>query len=146
MKVLQNIRFAPGIATVDLNGGAATAIAVDLGAVNIAPVQELAVLLQFGNIAAACSTGTFKIEHSNDNSTWATCSNGTFTDTTSTDTDNKCVVGYVQTGGTLRRYVRVSITGGAGATLVGATWMIVTGQMPNSDTERGVVQSVNANT
>lgn len=140
MFALQNIRFAPGIATVDLNGGAATAIAVDLGAVNLGPVQELAVLVQFGNVAAACSTGTFLIEHSDNNSTWATL--GTFADTTASDSDNKCVVGFVKTGGTVRRYVRVSITGGAGATLISATWLIVTGQMPTSVTERGVVQQV----
>lgn len=140
MKTLQNIRFAPGIATVDLNGGAATAIAVDLGAVNLGPVTELAVLLQFGNVAAANSAGTFLIETSNDNSAWVTA--GTFSDYTSTSQDNLCVVGFVQTGGALRKYVRVSLTGGAGATLVAATWLIVTGQMPTSVTERGVVQQL----
>lgn len=137
---LQNIRVAPGIATIDLNGGAATAIAVDLGAVNLGPVQELMCLIQFGNIAAACSTGTFILEHSNDNSAWVTL--GTFADTTATDTDNKCVVAFVKTGGALRRYVRVSITGGAGATLIAATWLMTTGQMPNSTTERGAVQTI----
>lgn len=137
---LQNIRVAPGIATVDLNGGAATAIAVDLGAVNLGPVQELACLFQFGNVAAANSAGTWLIEHSDDNSAWTTA--GTFADYTSTSQDNLCALAFVKTGGTLKRYVRASITGGAGATLISATWLIITGQMPSSTTERGAVQTI----
>lgn len=137
---LQNVRVAQGISPVDLgNNGAATAIAVDLGAVNLGPVQELMCIVNVGAATAANSAGTFLIEHSDDNSSWATL--GTFADYTSSN-DNVNHIAFIKTGGTVRRYVRVSITGGATATLIAATWLMVTGQMPSSTTERGALQTI----
>lgn len=144
MKSLQDIRFEQGITPVDLNGGAATGIAIDLGS-TYAPICQLACLIAFGNVAAANSAGTFLIETSN-SSTFAsgntTLTGGTFADYTSTSADAKNFVAFVQPGGGLKRYIRVSITGGAGATLISATWLIVGGVSPNSITERNVVQNL----
>ena len=152
----QNCSFAVAVRPFDATGAAlstATAYAaLDLNLGDIVgatarkrgPISYLGLLINFGNVAADWdATETLRVQTSTDNSAWSDVTNFAFTRPTAAGYDGDLLVGGMPTGGGLERYVRLIGTAGAGATLIGAVWiMFHDGQSPNSDTERGVTQSI----
>lgn len=105
------------------------------------PVRECLAILMTGNVAA--DTTVFQLEE-------CETSNGSFTvvqgqSTTLTWTlalgatgDNKIWTAHIPMGGVRKRFLGLSVTGGAAATLVaGVIIGLGCNQSPNSDTERG---------
>lgn len=155
MKTLQLTKEVVLVAPISINGADATLLNLfDLGDTG-APYSEVEITVTFGTMAADAS-GCIVKEHTTtiagagSSSAWisasSTVTGGTFTVSnlaaaTAAGKTFKC---YVQTGGARKRYLGVKLTAGAGATLVSVTARGITGQMPNTDTERGVVESLNA--
>jgi len=140
MKAIQNVVFGVAINPVDSIGATTDGTAFDTAAQS--GMGYAAVVINIGNIAANASA--FKLQESDDNSSWSDITGGGFTSPTAAGSDNKVWVAGVQLGGSRKRYLRVTITGGGGgATLVGGSWLgFQVCQSPNSDTERGVAQSL----
>ena len=125
MNVLLNAYIKGGTSTggpLDINGTTNSGAAFDTTV--LGGLGEAAAIVTIGNIAADMTT--LKVEHSNDNSSWADVSGSAFTSTalpTAAGGDNDCWLFHFRTGGSLRRYLRVSATAGAGATLYGVVWI-----------------------
>lgn len=136
MLYLPNAVFGRGIDPVDTNGTTTNGPSFDLAALG-GGFREVACIVSIGNIAANATT--LKIQESNDNSTWTDVTGGGFTAPTAAAGDNTIRVAVVTTGGARNRYVRVTATGGAGATVISAVWVgLGATQSPNSATERNV--------
>lgn len=138
MRIFQNFSFAAGINPIDTTG--ATADGTGFDTASLSGIGAVGVIVQIGNIAANASA--FKLQESDDNSSWSDITGGGFTSPTAAGSDNKVWCAEVNMQGR-KRYIRVTITGGAGATLVSAVMIgMRVGQTPNTDTERGVAQSI----
>ncbi len=148
MKLLQTLKTPMAFNPLDTTGATTTGTALDLmtggaaGTVqgNGAPVSEVMCILLTGNVAANM-TG-LSIEESADNSSYTAITGAAFTNPTAASGDNKVYTCILPVGGTRKRYLRVTATGGAGATLLAGVWVVVTGQSPNSDTERGTAETL----
>lgn len=125
MNVLLNAYIKGGTSTggpLDINGTTNTGAAFDTTV--LGGLGEVAAIVTVGNIAADMTA--LKVEHSNDNSNWADVTGAAFTGTalpTSAGGDNDCWLLHFRTGGSLRRYLRVTATAGSGATLYGVVWI-----------------------
>lgn len=125
MNVLLNAYIAGGTSTggpLDINGTTNTGVAFDTTV--LGGLGEVAAIVTFGNVAA--DTTLLEVQHSNDNSTWAKVTGAEFLLTdlpTNAAGDNKQWLFHFRTGGSLRRYLRVRCTAGAGATLYGVIWI-----------------------
>lgn len=145
MNALQNAYFFLDYPPADVNSTTAFGTTgIDLGGsatVGVGGFSDLFVAIQFGNVAAALDAQP-KIQHSSDNTNWVDVTGATFTASLSgTSHDNKILIGNIQTGGSLRRYVRVYMDCGAGACLLSIMWIgLNTGKGINGATEiaRGV--------
>lgn len=126
MKTLLNAYFKGGTSTggpLDINGVANTGTAFDTSV--LGGLGEAACIVTFGAIGAA-NVSVLKIEESDDNSSWGDVTGGGFTSTAlpdATNGDNKLWLFHVELGGSRKRYLRVSCTSGAVATLYGAVWI-----------------------
>lgn len=138
MKLLQTVRTPMAFNPFDTTGATTTGTALDLATGS--PASEVLCILLTGNVAANMTT--LKIQESADDSTYADVTGATFTAPTAASGDNKVYTCYLPVGGTRKRYLRVTATGGAGATLLAGVWVVVTGQSPNSDTERGTAETL----
>ena len=140
MITVQNYTFGVGLNPIDTTGATTNGTAFDTRANG--GVSQATCIVSIGNIAANMTT--LKLEMSNDNSAWVDVTGGGFTAPTAAGADNTLRVAYVNLGNsTIRRYLRVTATGGAGATLISAVWIGTrNGQSANTDTERGVAQSL----
>jgi hypothetical protein len=147
MKTLLNAYFKGGTSTggpLDINGAANTGTAFDTSV--LGGLGEAACIVTFGNVAA--DTTVLKIEESDDNSSWADVTSGGFSGTalpTAAAGDNKLWLFHVELGGSRKRYLRVSCTPGAAATLYGAVWIgLNPAQGINGSTEiaRGAAQNL----
>lgn len=120
MNVLLNAYIQGGTST----GGPLSISAANTGVafdtINHGGFGEVVGIVTIGAIAAAATI--LKVEHSNDNSTWADLSGASFTSTALPDTANKQWLVHIRTGGAVRRYLRFAITPG-GTTLYGAVWI-----------------------
>lgn len=133
---IQNAKFGKGINPVDSTGATTDGTTFDTLGFNYAVC-----VLSVGNIAA--NSSACKIQESDDDSTWADVSGGGFTAPTAAAGDNTIRACFLPLGGSRKRYLRVTITGGAGATLVSAVWIASrANQSPNSATERGLTEQV----
>lgn len=125
MNVLLNAYIAGGTSTggpLDINGTTNTGVAFDTTV--LGGLGEAAAIVTIGNVAA--DTTLLEVQHSDDNSTWAKVTGAEFTSTalpTAAAGDNKQWLFHFRTGGSLRRYLRVRCTAGAGATLYGVIWI-----------------------
>jgi hypothetical protein len=125
MNVLLNAYIKGGTSTggpLDINGTTNSGVAFDL--TSLGGLGEAAAIVTIGNIAADATA--LKVQHSNDNSNWDDVSGAAFTSTalpTAAGGDNDCWLFHFRTGGSLRRYLRVVATAGAGATLYGVVWI-----------------------
>lgn len=125
MNVLLNAYIAGGTSTggpLDINGTTNTGAAFDTTV--LGGLGEAAAIVTIGNVAA--DTTLLEVQHSDDNSTWAKVTGAEFTSTalpTAAAGDNKQWLFHFRTGGSLRRYLRVRCTAGAGATLYGVIWI-----------------------
>lgn len=136
---LAYMKIVPTIVPQSANGTAVDGTGVDTSGFN-----TISVLFSAGAIGAADMDGV-KIQHSDNNSTWADVTGGAWTAPTQTD-DNKVWLACIAAGGTLRRYVRVQADPGAVATLIAAyVFLADANQMPDSNTERGVAQTLTIN-
>ena len=147
MKTLLNTYFKDGTSTggpLDINGTTNTGTAFDTSV--LGGLGEAACIVTFGNVAA--DTTAIKVEESNDNSAWVDVTNGGFTSTAlpaGTGGDNKQWLFHFELGGSRRRYLRVTCTAGAAATLYGAVWIgLNPAQGINGSTEvaRGAAQNL----
>jgi len=128
---------------IDSTGATTTStVPFDMQAGGIGPPKELLAIIATGNVAANTS-GNFGLEEcetSGGSYTVVAGSSGTttFALPTAAAGDNKLYVAVLKTGGVRKRFIRITVTGGAGATLVAG---VIVGmgynQMPSSDTERG---------
>lgn len=135
---LQSVVVAKTIAPVDSTGATTDGSAYDTKA--LGGCREVLCIVQLGNVAANMTT--LKIEHSNDNSTWAAVTSGTWDVAVvglAASADNDTLIAHIVMGGSIRRYLRVTATGGAGATLISAVFIGVHQQKPQTVTERGTV-------
>lgn len=133
---IQNAKFGIGINPVDSTGATTDGTAFDTLGLNYAVC-----ILQAGNVAA--NSSACKLQESDDNSSWSDVTGGAFTAPAATGGDNTIRAAFLACGGSRKRYFRVTITGGAGATLVSATWIGTrANQSPNSATERGLTEQV----
>ena len=126
MNVLLNAYIAGGTSTggpIDINNTTNTGTGFDTSV--LGGLGECAAIVTIGNIAA--DTTLLEVQHSEDNSTnWAKVTGAEFTTTalpTAAAGDNKQWLFHFRTGGTLRRYLRVRCTAGAGTTLYGVVWI-----------------------
>lgn len=134
MKYLENAKAANAINPVDSTGATTDGTAFDCAGCSFA-----ACYVNIGNIAANASA--FKLQESDNNSSWSDVTGGGFTSPTAAGSDNKLFIAFVPCQGTRKRYLRVTITGGAGATLVGGTWLgIPIDASPNTATEYGAAE------
>ena len=145
--ILLNAYFSGGTSTggpLDINGTTDAGTAFDTSKLN--GFGEVAAIVTIGNIAANATT--FKVQHSDDNSTWADVTGAAFTGTDlplAASGDNKQWLFHFRTGGTLKRYLRVSTTAGAGATLYGVIWVGIhgaNGVNGATETTRGIAQNL----
>jgi hypothetical protein len=129
MNILLNSYIMSGTSTggpLDINGTTNTGRAFDT--TNLGGLGEAAAIVTVGNIAADATV--LKAEHSDDNSTWADVTGAAFTSTalpTAAGGDNDCWLMHFRMGGSLRRYLRITCTAGAGATLYGVVWIGIYG-------------------
>lgn len=125
MNVLLNAYIAGGTSTggpLSINGATNTGVAFDTTV--LGGLGEAAAIVTFGNVAA--DTTLLEVQHSDDNSSWAKVTGAEFTSTalpTTAAGANKQWLFHFRTGGSLRRYLRVRCTAGAGATLYGVIWI-----------------------
>ena len=141
MKALTEMRIGIGISPIDTTGATTDGTAFDTrtqGGVGFAVC-----IVQIGNIAADMTA--LKIQQSDNNSNWVDVTDGGFTLPLATGGDNTIRAAWVPIGGTRRRYLRVTATGGAGATLISAVWLAAPVAItPNSATETGVTEILSA--
>lgn len=138
--ILQTLSFQNALIPKDATGGAYNGTALDLGSTAPTP-GSLACVVQIGDIGAA-GASAFKLQESHDNSSWDDIAGAAFTNPTGSD-DNNIYAAFVPINGTRRRYLRVTITGGANAVLVGALWIRANlNRTPSSAAERGVAQEL----
>mgnify|MGYP006935498287 CR=1 FL=1 len=136
MKMLENAKLANAFNPVDSTGAT-----TDGPSVNVSDCFFATLVVNIGNIAANASA--FKVQESDNDSSWSDVTGGGFTSPTAASSDNKCFVAFVPCGGVRKKYLRATITGGAGATLIGGTWILEPiSQSPNSNTERGVAETL----
>lgn len=138
MKSLQNYAYKPAFNPLDTNGATTTGTALDLA--GLAPASGVACVISTGNVAADITT--LKIQESANDSSYADVTGATFTAPTGASGDNKTYVCFLRTGGARKRYLRLTVTGGAAATLLSAVWIVNPGQMPNTETERGTAETL----
>jgi len=151
MNVLLNAYIAGGTSTggpLDINGTTNTGAAFDTTV--LGGLGEAAAIVTFGNVAA--DTTLLEVQHSDDNSTWAKVTGAEFTSTalpTAAAGDNKQWLFHFRTGGSLRRYLRVRCTAGAGATLYGVIWIGLHGAKGvtgTTEVERSAAQNLGNST
>ncbi len=136
--VLQNLVFAKGINPVDNNNTATNGVSFDTR--SLGGTGSVACIVSIGNSAG--TTSVFKIEESDNDSSWSDTTGGAFTALT-TGSDNTIYGAFIPCDGTHKRYFRVSITSSAAAMLVSAIWIGAKNcQSPNSATERGVTEQL----
>ena len=138
MQTLQTLKFAKAINVVDANGTTATAVAVDcIGA------SDVAILVQIGNIAANM-TALKVTECDTSGGSYTDITGAAFTNPTAAGSDNTLAVCYInRRNGARKRYLKVTATAGADATLIGAVALLASNeQTPDTDTERGVAESL----
>lgn len=139
---LCNAVFGGFLHPIDSTGATTTSTsAFDIAASGNGPCYEVLAYLHVGNIAA--NSSAMNVEESDDNSTWSVVqgvdTTHTWTAATAASGDNKLWVAHIPMGGVRKRYLRLTITGGAGATLVAGGFIgLRANQSPNSATERGV--------
>lgn len=137
MKALTEIRYGIGISPIDTTGATTNGTAFDTRTNGGAGFAVC--IVQTGNVAADVTT--LKLQQSDDNSSWVDITDGAFTAPLATGGDNTIRAAWVPLGGTRRRYLRVTVTGGAGATLVSAVWLAGPISItPNSATESGLTE------
>lgn len=91
-----------------------------------------------GNVAADM-TGLLVTECETSGGTYTTVTGAAFTSPTAAAGDNKAYAALIPMGGLRKRYLKISATGGAGATLVcGLILGERANQTPSSATERGL--------
>lgn len=115
-----------------IQGGTSTGGPLSISAANTGVAFDTTVLGGIGEAAAIVTIGDIqanmtglKIEHSDDNSTWADLTGASFSGTalpSAAAGDNKQWLLHVRTGGSVRRYLRVVGTA-AGTTLYGVVWI-----------------------
>lgn len=133
--------FGVGINPIDGNGTTPTGVAFDTAPDATGKMTDVMAIVQLGNIAANMTT--LKIEMSDNNSDWVDLTGYGFTAPTAAAGDNTIRVAFINAQGSVRRYLRVSATCGAGATLISAVWVgFRSGQAPSSNTERGLAASI----
>lgn len=139
MMILQQLIFGKAIEPVDANGTTATAVNFDRA--TLGGVDEVAVLVHTGNVAANMTE--LKVQHSEDGSTnWGDITGAAFTAPTAAAGDNTLRVALFDAR-PLRRYLRVVATAGAGATLISSVFIGArSGQTPNTTAERGVTEAL----
>ncbi len=141
MQTLQTLKFAKAINLVDANGTTATAIAVDcIGS------AEVAILVPIGNIAADM-TALKVTECDTSGGSYTDITGAAFTNPTASGSDNTYRVCFInRRNGSRKRYLKVTATAGAAATLIGAVALLASNeQTPDTDTERGVAESLTVN-
>ena len=119
-----------------IQGGTSTGGPLSISAANTGVAFDTTNHGGFGEVAGIVTIGTIaadatvlKVQHSDDNSTWADVSGAAFTSTalpTTAAGANKQWLFHFRTGGSLRRYLRFAATPG-GATLYGAVWIGIHG-------------------
>lgn len=125
MNVLLNAFIKGGTSTggpLDINGTTNSGAAFDL--TSLGGLGEAAAIVTIGNIAA--DTTLLEVQHSDNNSDWTKVTGAEFLSTnlpTAAGGDNDCWLFHFRTGGSLKRYLRVRCTAGAGATLYGVVWI-----------------------
>lgn len=125
MNVLLNAYIKGGTSTggpLDINGTTNSGASLDTSV--LGGLGEVAAIVTIGNIAA--DSTALKVQHSDNDSDWADVTGGGFSGTalpTAAGGDNDCWLIHLRTGGSLRRYVRIVATAGAGATLYGVVWI-----------------------
>lgn len=136
---LGNVVLGVGFNPVDSTGATTNGTAFDTRSQS--GISAVLFVGQVGNIAANASA--FKIQESDNNSSWSDVTGGGFTSPTAAGSDNTLYSALIPLGGARKRYLRATITGGAGATLIGGVWIGErAGQSPNSATERGTAESL----
>ena len=145
--ILLNAYFSGGTSTggpLDINGTTNAGTAFDTAKLN--GFGEAAAIVTIGNIAA--DSTVLKVQHSDDNSTWADVTGAAFSGAalpTAAGGDNRQWLLHFRMGGTLKRYLRVSATAGAGATLYGVVWIGLhggTGVNGSTETARSIAQNL----
>mgnify|MGYP003334219446 CR=1 FL=1 len=124
--VLLSAYYSGGTSTggpLDINGTTNNGTAFDIAKLN--GIAEAAAIVTIGAIGAA--TTTFKLQHSDDNSTWADVTGGTYSTLPTTTSANKQYMFHVRTGGGCKRYLRIVTTAGAASTLYGVVWIGIRG-------------------
>lgn len=143
MKTLQNCKFGISINPVSINAATATKVAFDLQSGG--PYLELAVVVQNGAVGADMTSLKVIESTASDLSGATDVTNATFTNPTTAGVGPNTVrVAFVPMGGPRKRYIGVTATAGAGATLISALYIGVPGQMPNNATEVGVTEALYA--
>jgi len=140
MVFTQNIIFGVGLNPIDSNGATTNGTAFDLAAQT--GISYASAVVQVGNLAIAITT--LKVQTSDDNSTWVDLTGAAFTAPTASD-DNKIYTCHIKCNGNplVRRYLRVTVTGGAAATLISSVWLGSRAvQGPSSATEAGVAEQL----
>jgi hypothetical protein len=136
MKILENAKFANAFNPADTNGAK-----TDGPGINVSDCGFATLVINIGNIAANASL--FNVEESADNVTYTVVTGGSFASPTAADSDNKTFVAFVPCGGVRKKWLRATITGGAGATLIGGTWILEPiSQSPNTTAERGAAETL----
>lgn len=146
MNVLLNAYIAGGTSTggpLDINGTTNNGAAFDTTV--LGGVGEAVAIVTIG--ACAATATALRVEHSDDNSTWAAITGGGFSGTAlpTSGTTNKQWLFHIRTGGTIRRYLRVVATAGAGSTLYGVVWIGLHGSkgvVGSTEVERSASQNV----
>lgn len=142
MKALQNAKIGIGLSPIDATGTTFTPIAFDLGTGG--PYSEVMCIVQTGNVAADMTS--LKLVERDDSATLTSgttdITGGGFTAPLATGGDNTIRCAFVPLGGPRKRYIGVIGTAGAGATLINAVWIGIPAVMPNSNTERGVTETL----
>jgi len=137
MKALENAKYANAINPVDTNGTTTNGTGV-----NVSGCWFAACVVNTGNVAANMTA--LKIQQSDDDGSsdaYADVTGATWTSPTAANGDNKTYIAFIPLGGTREKYLRLVATGGAGATLVSGTWILLPiTQSPNSATEYGAAE------
>ena len=145
--ILLNAYIAGGTSTggpIDINGTTNSGVGFDTAKLN--GFGEAAAIVTIGNIAA--DSTVLKLQHSDDNSTWADVTSGSFSGAalpTAAGGDNRQWMIHVRMGGACKRYLRVVATAGAGATLYGVVWIGLhggTGVNGSTETARSIAQNL----
>lgn len=140
---LGNVALGGLLRPIDSTGATTTStVPFDMQAGGVGPPSHVLGVILTGNVAANTS-GNFGLEEcetSGGSYTVVTGSSATttFALPTAANGDNKMWAALIPVGGVRKRFIRLTVTGGAGATLVaGVIVGLGYNQMPSTDTERG---------